>query len=296
MYYRLSGINIIEVSLFYFHYPKIFYTIVIHSIIDIYGNVMVSYKYDEWGKLLNIDALDPYHPVAKYNPYIYKTYYYDYESKMYYLNSRYYHPSIRRFLTIDDINYLEYEALSSLNLYQYCKDNPLMRKDNTGKLSFIVGLAWSVAAGLVSAAFQVVDNIANGKEGSDVFENVLGSFLSSTVNSAITLTCGVVGIITGAIASSVIQTNIDYVESLLRGKDQELDEYYTNYLTNFSYSLLGNIVGEKFVPIHSGQFVPKNLISAFFGKYGSRIMLQTVVGDGASVVINKINEVIKEIC
>lgn len=269
---------------------------IIHSIIDKNGNIMVSYKYDEWGKLLNIDALDSYHPIVKYNPYIYKSYYYDYESKMYYLNSRYYHPSIRRFLTVDDINYLEYEALSSLNLYQYCKDNPLMRKDNTGKLSFIVGLAWSVAAGLVSAAFQVADNIANGKEGSEVFENVLGSFLSSTVNSAITLTCGVVGIITGAIASSVIQTNIDYVESLLRGKDQELDEYYTNYLTNFAYSLLGNIVGEKFVPIHSGQFVPKNLISAFFGKYGSRIMLQTVVGDGASVVINKINEVIKEIC
>lgn len=106
---------------------------VIHSIIDIYGNVMVSYKYDEWGKLLNIDALDPYHPVAKYNPYIYKTYYYDYESKMYYLNSRYYHPSIRRFLTIDDISYLDYESLGNLNLYQYCNNNPIKYFDKTGK-------------------------------------------------------------------------------------------------------------------------------------------------------------------
>ena len=94
---------------------------------------MVSYKYDEWGKLLNIDALDPYHPVAKYNPYIYKTYYYDYESKMYYLNSRYYHPSIRRFLTIDDISYLDYESLGNLNLYQYCNNNPIKYFDKTGK-------------------------------------------------------------------------------------------------------------------------------------------------------------------
>ena len=148
---------------------------------------------------------------------------------------------------------------------------------------------------MVNATFQIVNNISNGKTGEEVFDNVLGAFISSAVNSAITLTCGVVGVITGAIASSVIQTNIDYLEGLVKRKEQDLNEYYLSYLSNFSYSLFGNIVGEKIIPINSGQFVPRKLISAFFGKYESRVMLQTVVGDGTSFIMNKINEVWKEI-
>ena len=44
---------------------------------------------------------------------------------MYYLNSRFYHPSLRRFITMDDVNYLDKLNVSNLNLYNYSKNNPI---------------------------------------------------------------------------------------------------------------------------------------------------------------------------
>ncbi len=43
--------------------------------------------------------------VAKLNPFRYRGYYYDTETGLYYLNSRYYDPSIGRFINADDISY-----------------------------------------------------------------------------------------------------------------------------------------------------------------------------------------------
>ena len=136
MYYLLSGINIIEVSLFYFHYPKIFFTININHIIDSSGNLMVSYKYDEWGKLIDTITTSTFALILSgMNPFIYKGYYYDKELEIYYLNSRYYHSSLRRFITMDDFNYLDQNTVGCLNLYAYCNNNSIMYSDPSGHLS-----------------------------------------------------------------------------------------------------------------------------------------------------------------
>ena len=48
---------------------------------------------------------------------MYKSYYFDSDIEMYYLNSRFYHTSLRRFITADDINYLDKLDISKLNLF-----------------------------------------------------------------------------------------------------------------------------------------------------------------------------------
>jgi len=75
------------------------------------------------------------------NPFRYRGYYYDTESGLYYLNSRYYDPATGRFLNEDAISYLEPKTLGGLNRYAYCLNNPVMYYDPSGYVaieSFVI--------------------------------------------------------------------------------------------------------------------------------------------------------------
>ena len=99
---------------------------VIHSIIDKNGNVMVSYEYDEWGKVLSVNASNPNHPIAKYNPFRYKGYYYDVETGLFMMGQRYYSPELCRFIQPADVSSLNPHSINGLNLYSYANNNPIM--------------------------------------------------------------------------------------------------------------------------------------------------------------------------
>ncbi|MDR0459598.1 MAG: RHS repeat-associated core domain-containing protein [Coriobacteriales bacterium] len=65
------------------------------------------------------------------NPFRYRGYYYDTETGLYYLNTRYYDPSVGRFLNLDSqLNLLE--GTTGYNLFQYCGNNPVMFRDIEG--------------------------------------------------------------------------------------------------------------------------------------------------------------------
>ena len=69
----------------------------------------------------------------KDNPYRFKGYYYDEETGMYYLKSRYYQPEICRFISADDEDVLSVKTdFDDCNLYAYCDNNPISRLDETG--------------------------------------------------------------------------------------------------------------------------------------------------------------------
>ena len=58
--------------------------------------------------------------LGKDNPYRFKGYYYDEETGMYYLKSRYYQPEICRFISADTIEVLDCQGdLNDKNLYAY---------------------------------------------------------------------------------------------------------------------------------------------------------------------------------
>ena len=89
--------------------------------------------------------------VAKLNPFRYRGYYYDAETGLYYLNSRYYDPSIGRFINADDISYIQPTDINGLNLFAYCGNNPIMRNDPEGT-------SWwdDIWKGLVALAAAIV--------------------------------------------------------------------------------------------------------------------------------------------
>ena len=64
------------------------------------GNVVVSYTYDAWGNILDTSGILA-STLGKLNPLRYRGYVYDQETKLYYLQSRYYNPNTGRFMNAD---------------------------------------------------------------------------------------------------------------------------------------------------------------------------------------------------
>ncbi len=73
------------------------------GILDSNDNVVVRYTYDSWGKIVSIkdnngNQISDSSHIGNINPYRYRGYYYDSETNLYYLNSRYYNPVWGRFI------------------------------------------------------------------------------------------------------------------------------------------------------------------------------------------------------
>ncbi len=126
------------------------------AILDRDGNIVVKYIYDCWGNHAVLDAngqdiVNMQH-IGNLNPFRYRSYYYDTETGLYYLQTRYYDPELGRFISQDSIEYADYESVNGLNLYAYCGNNPVMYVDPSGmkaKWYEIWKKDWWVQAGKV---------------------------------------------------------------------------------------------------------------------------------------------------
>ena len=104
------------------------------AIVDEDGNAVVEYKYDAWGKLVGVVVETG---IGAINPFRYRGYVYDGETEFCYLRSRYFSPSLGRFLNGDLI--LTSGILNG-NLFQYTENNPICRGDKAGKDSYYLVL------------------------------------------------------------------------------------------------------------------------------------------------------------
>ena len=125
------------------------------EILDIAGTTVVKYTYDAWGnhKVLNPNGTENISTefVGNINPIRYRSYYYDTETGLFYVSSRYYDPQVGRFISADDISYLDPETIGGTNLYAYCLNNPVMYVDPTGNfpiLALVLGITALVGLGL----------------------------------------------------------------------------------------------------------------------------------------------------
>lgn len=96
------------------------------AIVDSTGRVKGEYLYDPYGNLLDIEGW-----VAHLNPFRYRGYYYDKESGLYYVGSRYYNPEWGRFISPDSL-FIAGDLVSGSNMYAYCDNNPIMHTDSQG--------------------------------------------------------------------------------------------------------------------------------------------------------------------
>ena len=147
-------------------------------IVDGSRNVVASYSYDPWGKLLSSSGT-----LANVNPLRYRGYYYDSETGFYYLQSRYYDPEIGRFINADSYASTDATGLLSTNMFAYCENDPVNRSDPSGEAFSLITIAVGATVGaLVNAAGTAAANILEGKDWNDGIGLAL---LSGAVSGAV---------------------------------------------------------------------------------------------------------------
>ena len=187
------------------------------EIVNASGNTVATYRYDAWGNV--IYQWDSGLGIAHINPYRYRGYRFDTETGLYYLNARYYDPSIGRFISADSINYLDPSSEQGLSLYAYCGNNPIMRVDEEGNF-------WNLIAGaaigaIIGAATSVVVQLVT--TGEVKIEQVLLSAGTGAVSGFLASTG--IGIIGSGIAGTIIGGTQDIASQLITngGDIEKLD-------------------------------------------------------------------------
>ena len=147
---------------FYFTYNGTGYYYVTNLQGDVVGiansnGVVGYYEYDAWGRILTINSASSMeYSALTYNPLRYRGYIYDNETGFYYLQSRYYDPSIRRFINADSYASTG-TGLLGYNMFAYCENNPIMGYDPSGTFdwgSLAQGGGW-LATGIAALVVGV---------------------------------------------------------------------------------------------------------------------------------------------
>ena len=128
------------------------------ALVDRSGNVVVKYVYDTWGnhKIFDNDGneITSSTYIGVINPFRYRGHYYDEETQLYWVSSRYYSPELCRWISPDSIEYLDPQSINGLNLYCYCMNNPIIYVNPSGH--FVITLSAVLAAVAIGAAIGAV--------------------------------------------------------------------------------------------------------------------------------------------
>ena len=77
--------------------------------------------------------------IGHINPLRYRGYYYDRETRLYYLQSRYYDFANCRFINADAYVTTNVGSILNSNMFAYCENNPILFSDQHGNYRFIDG-------------------------------------------------------------------------------------------------------------------------------------------------------------
>ena len=148
------------------------------KIIDLAGTEVASYVYDAWGNIKDTKG-EP--TIREINPIRYRSYVYDTETSLYYLQSRYYDPFTGRFLNADIYCDTNTGTSLSANMFAYCENNPVNYLDPNGYVALVDDLVYALIA--LSAATVAICSSSFFKKGWSAFCNAVGNGLSSIGNA-----------------------------------------------------------------------------------------------------------------
>jgi len=237
------------------------------AIFNRHGHIVASYVYNAWGCLLGETHMswvcnpvqqdcageedDSLNSIGRLNPLRYRGYVYDKETKLYYLQSRYYNPEIGRFLTADNPDYLGADGTpTSYNLFAYCSNNPVMYSDPTGHfINTITGTIVGALIGAINAAIK----------GDDVWAGmVIGAATGAIagLTADIAIATGGIGAIALAALGGAGSSGLNYAATeLANGRDVKIGALVMEMTVGAAANLLTFGVGGGSLTSRGGKIL-----------------------------------------
>ena len=253
------------------------------DIIAIYtesGTKIGSYTYDAWGNctpLPESGATTPQKQIVRmFNPFRYRGYYYDYDTGLYYLQSRYYNPTTGRFINAD--GYVSTgTGLLGYNMYAYCNNNPVMNVDYTGHswedfwdvLNTAVGLLFERnVVENVSIGVSVVSAVLSGRGGDLIDDFKSGALNPFNQDESVALNAKVLGFYKG---ETVIRHSIENLSSwqimgviYLKTNVPDNEKGYDTINHEWGHGVQERILG---TPNYAISVALPSVINCQFGRY-----------------------------
>lgn len=201
------------------------------AILDSAGTAVVNYVYDAWGNLVDTSGYTT-HPLGTLNPLTYRAYTYDHETGLYYLQSRYYNPEVGRFLNAD--NYPSTgQGLLGNNMFAYCGNNPVSRKDDGGEF-------WNVIVGAaIGAVVNTVVSYAASKMAGEEFSlaDAAVAFAGGAITGAVAATG--LGAFGQALVGAAVGFGGSVMNNVLEGETISWGTAAINGIAGFAGGLIG---------------------------------------------------------
>ena len=125
------------------------------ALLNANGTLAASYNYGAWGNY-SVHGADGKKTtdatfIGHINPLRYRGYYYDRETRLYYLQSRYYDFANCRFINADGVVTTNVAEFLECNMFAYCTNNPINFSDEDGRCYYANGVwthdAWENIGG-----------------------------------------------------------------------------------------------------------------------------------------------------
>ena len=167
------------------------------ALLNANGTLAASYNYGAWGNY-SVHGADGKKTtdatfIGHINPLRYRGYYYDRETRLYYLQSRYYDFANCRFINADTFATTDANGFLSANMFAYCENNPVGNSDPNGE--FLNTLIGAVTGAALGAALALVTG-----------ENVKAAAISGAISGGIAGFATDAIIVTGGTALGVAVT------------------------------------------------------------------------------------------
>ena len=256
---------------------------------------MARYSYDAWGVCtVTQDSVD----IANVNPFRYRSYYFDEEIELYYLQSRYYDASVGRFINADTPE----QAVVSvgvfyINIFSYCSNKVTNNLDYSGE-AFLTALLIGFAVGAVISGACTI--IKNKKKGKKWYDGLAISMLAGGVGGAIS--CITIPGVSTWVCAAIFGAAGNLTTKVILGEIKSIKDVTDALLQGARAGLLGNLAAKclcKFVAARFAKW-PKVKQKSFLSTIGKitnrelRKIRQAIKSSGSTKVVEKSIEKVLE--